>query len=139
MARKRVTADREKIQRPQQRSARQKRIYRKRADNPVFILTRRMRFAIWRGLKGGKAGKSWKGMVDYSVEELKAHMERQFLPGMTWDNIGEWHIDHIVPLASFAYATHEDEEFKAAWSLTNLQPLWAQDNLKKNAKRVTLL
>lgn len=63
-------------------------------------------------------------------EELKKHIEKQFTKGMTWDNQGKWHIDHIIPLAS---ATTEEEVYKLN-HYTNLQPLWAEDNLRKGAK-----
>jgi hypothetical protein len=63
-------------------------------------------------------------------EELKLHLESQFKDGMSWSNRSEWHIDHIIPLAS---ATTEEEVYKLN-HYTNLQPLWAEDNLKKGAK-----
>ena len=53
---------------------------------------------------------------------------------MSWDNYGEWHIDHILPDSSFYYVSTEDDEFKKCWALSNLQPLWAIDNLKKSNK-----
>ena len=56
-----------------------------------------------------------------------AHIQAQFLPGMTWENRREWHIDHIVPLAS---ATTYDEVV-GLFALSNLQPLWASDNVRK--------
>ena len=61
---------------------------------------------------------------------LKMHLENQFIDGMGWDNRGEWHIDHIIPLSS---AKTEDEIYKLC-HYTNLQPLWAEDNLKKSNK-----
>ena len=53
--------------------------------------------------------------------------------------MGEWHIDHIVPLASFVIAGPDDPELRRAWALTNLRPLWAKDNMRKGAKVETLL
>jgi hypothetical protein len=67
-----------------------------------------------------------------SLDELKIHLENQFQDGMSWDNYGEWHIDHIVPLASFDLT--DREQFLKACHYTNLQPLWAEDNLKKGAR-----
>jgi len=69
-----------------------------------------------------------------TLEELKLHLEAQFQPGMTWDNRGfyGWHIDHIKPLASFDLT--DPEQFKQACHYSNLQPLWATDNLSKGAK-----
>lgn len=63
-----------------------------------------------------------------SWETLSKHIERQFKKGMTWENQGEWHIDHIIPLAS---AKTEEELIKLA-HYTNLQPLWAEENFSKN-------
>ena len=65
-----------------------------------------------------------------SYSELAAHLEQQFRSGMTWDNRGEWHIDHIVPLAS----AQTEEEVLSLCHYTNLQPLWAAENLSKGAR-----
>lgn len=69
-----------------------------------------------------------------TVEELKLHLESKFQPGMTWENhsLRGWHIDHIKPLASFDLT--DIEQFKQACHYSNLQPLWATDNLSKGAK-----
>jgi hypothetical protein len=66
---------------------------------------------------------------------LKEYLEKQFKSGMTWDNRNEWHIDHIIPLSS---AQSEDEIYKLC-HYTNLQPLWAEDNLKKSNKILKLI
>lgn len=55
---------------------------------------------------------------------------------MSWENYGEWHIDHVTPLSWFQYKSVTDEGFSAAWALNNLQPLWAEDNLSKNNRYV---
>ena len=62
------------------------------------------------------------------------HLETSFNNGMTWDNYGKWHVDHIIPKNSFNYTSPEDKEFKECWELKNLQPLWAGDNLRKSSK-----
>ncbi len=79
--------------------------------------------------------------LPFSVQELKAYLEKQFEPWMTWENYGvfeenclKWHIDHIIPHAAFHYTTMDCEEFRKCWSLANLRPLEAKENLKKGAK-----
>ena len=67
-------------------------------------------------------------------QQFKIHIEEEFQDGMTWDNYGEWHIDHIVPKSFFKYTSTDDVEFKYCWSLNNLQPLWAEENLGKSNK-----
>jgi hypothetical protein len=109
------------------------------ASNPRFAISARMRVLIHRGIGKGKAGLSWSKFVPYTLDELMRHLERQFLPGMTWENRGLWHIDHVVPVTAHEFSGPDDPEFKAAWALTNLQPLWALDNIRKNATRTHLL
>jgi len=109
------------------------------AANFKYRLNNRMSQLVKSGLKSGKQGKSWRDLVSFTPEQLHIHIERQFLPGMSWENMGEWHIDHILPLALFDFSTPVDAGFKAAWQITNLRPLWATDNLKKNAKRLFLI
>jgi hypothetical protein len=62
---------------------------------------------------------------------LRAHLEAQFVPGMTWANHGAWHVDHIRPCASFNL--EDPAEQRVCFHFSNLQPLWAQDNLAKGA------
>jgi hypothetical protein len=90
-----------------------------------------MKSGIYDSLKKAKGGRSWEDIVDFTLGELKLHLESQFLPGMSWSNHGKWHIDHIRPQASFNFKSPEDKEFKECWALSNLQPLWAIDNFKK--------
>jgi predicted RNA-binding Zn-ribbon protein involved in translation (DUF1610 family) len=111
----------------------------KRQSDPAYAINFRFRAAVRRVLNGGKRGRKWESLVGYTLADLMHHLERQFLKGMTWDNRGDWHIDHIVPLASFSFSSAEDPEFRAAWALTNLRPLWAVDNLRKNATRTHLI
>ena len=71
-------------------------------------------------------------IVGCSPQSLKEHLEKLFVDGMTWDNQGKWHIDHKIPLAS---AKTEEELYKLC-HYTNLQPLWAEDNMKKGSKKL---
>ena len=111
----------------------------RRRQEPNNNLNHRMSSMVSRGLRLGKQGRSWVSLVGYDLESLIAHLERQFLPGMGWHNIGKWHVDHIVPLVSFKFETVSDPEFRAAWAMTNLRPLWSLDNIRKHARRELLL
>lgn len=106
----------------------------KQRRTPKGKIDSHMRTLMGRALKQHKVGRSWKSLVPYAWQELKAHIEAQFQPGMTWENHGEWHLDHIRPRASFNYTTPEDPEFQQCWAMENLQPLWALDNIRKGAK-----
>lgn len=101
--------------------------YRQRT--PVQKISRELARDMRRSLKNDpRAGKIWLDWVDFNVEELKLHLESQFQQGMTWDNHGEWHIDHVKPIGSFDFASVNGDGFKECWSLDNLRPLWAKDN-----------
>jgi len=91
----------------------------------------------WRGMLssvlkriGTKKEKSTLDILGYSAEELKKHIEYLFLENMSWDNWGKWHIDHIIPISSF----DKDVNPNIVNALTNLQPLWAADNIIKSNK-----
>lgn len=84
--------------------------------------------------RGAKAGSKWESLVGYDVDDLMAHLERHFTDGMSWENYGEWHVDHIIPKAALNYSEPEHIDFKRCWSLSNLQPLWATDNISKGGK-----
>jgi len=87
-------------------------------------------------LHGCKYNRHWEDLVGYTLQELKEHLEKQFKPGMTWDNHGMygWHIDHIRPISSYNITDYECDDFKECWSLNNLQPLWAKENIIKGNK-----
>jgi len=103
-------------------------------STPRGKLNSNIKTAIWRSLLNNKGRRHWETLVGYSLEDLKNHLEKQFLHGMSWDNYGDWHVDHKIPLAVHHYETAEDIDFKRAWSLKNLQPMWAFDNLSKGAR-----
>jgi hypothetical protein len=115
-------------------------IRRRLKTDEVFALNMRMSAAIRKSVtRGTKRRQHWEALVGYTTGQLMRHLERQFLKGMSWANRSEWHIDHIVPLSSFVFETADDPEFRAAWALTNLRPLWWRDNLAKRDKRLFLL
>lgn len=108
------------------------------AAEPELALRLRMSSAIRSALKRRKSAR-WLDLVGYSVADLRSHIERQFLRGMGWHNMPKWHVDHIIPLSSFKFQSGNDPEFRAAWALTNLRPVWAPENLRKHARREFLL
>jgi hypothetical protein len=79
---------------------------------------------------GRKAAKTME-LIGCSIKQLRAHLEQQFNAGMSWGNYGDWHIDHIRPCASFDLT--DPEQQRECFNYTNLQPLWAGDNMKKGA------
>lgn len=103
--------------------------------NPHFKTLSLLRSRILHALKNYKGVKKAAKTVELigcSIETLKLHLESQFTEGMTWENQGKWHIDHIKPCASFDL-TQQDQQ-KQCFHYTNLQPLWALDNHKKSNK-----
>ena len=102
------------------------------AENYRFAVSQSMSVAIRASVRNRKAGNHWEGLVGYSLADLMAHLEERFAPGMTWENYGKWHIDHIIPRAAFDFISPMDPAFKQCWSLGNLQPLWARDNITKS-------
>ena len=107
--------------------------YRKKPKNR---LSSDVRTRVWQTLKGGKKHKSTFDALGYTAKQLMEHLEKQFQNGMNWDNYTKfgWHIDHIKPVDAFNFTSTKDKEFKECWKLSNLQPLWAEDNWKKNNK-----
>lgn len=107
---------------------------KRRKEDPVYALTVRMRNRLRKALSAKTAAKvaSTIQLVGCSPECLCMHIEAQFLPGMSWANRSEWHIDHIIPVAKFDLSDCEQQ--RAAFHYTNLRPLWAIDNRKKSDK-----
>ena len=97
-------------------------------------ISRNMHGNVRKFLKDGKLGRKWQNLVGYSLDDLCKHLEEDFREGMTWKNYGEWHIDHVIPLSKFRFESFEDADFKKAWALNNLQPLWADENMKKGRR-----
>ncbi len=109
---------------------------KRRSEDPKYRLSARTRTSVWTCLKERNIKKKSSTFIllGYSIEELMAHLESLFTEGMTWDNYGEWHVDHKIPMSSFLFDSTEDSGFKECWKLNNLQPLWSPDNLSKGTK-----
>ncbi len=77
----------------------------------------------------------WENLIINNLQEIKEHLEKNFLPDMSWKNYGKlWHIHHIIPIVFFKFTSTDDVEFKYLWSIENLTPLWGKDNRKKSDK-----
>ena len=111
-------------------------IQTKKNENPLFRVELNVRGRLKQYLKQKNITQKNKtfDIVGIDVNELKKYIECQFTDGMSWDNYGlyGWHIDHKIPLCS---AKNETELIKL-FHYTNLQPLWSEDNLRKNGKLI---
>lgn len=110
----------------ERRKVRRKEKYHEDVRHRLGIRLRvRLNHAIKTGKKPGSAVRD----LGCSINEFKAYMEAKFKEGMTWQNWGKWHIDHIIPLSSFDLTNRE--QFLKACHYTNMQPLWAIENMRK--------
>lgn len=111
---------------------------KRKAEDPAWAVVDRLRKRVGRAIRDYATGRKdcrTADLIGCSVPQLMAHIESLFLPGMSWDNRNLWHIDHIRPCASFYLA--DPEQQRICFHYTNLQPLWAQDNIRKHAKILT--
>jgi hypothetical protein len=100
-------------------------------EDELFAIKVRLRNLIRNSFRRGgykKFNTSTEDIVGVNYNEFKNYLESKFIDGMNWDNRGEWHIDHIIPLSS----AKSEEELRKLCHYTNLQPLWEKDNLKKS-------
>lgn len=100
--------------------------------NPLYAFVRSTLRRIERASGNGISCKKNEGIVGYTQEEFIAHIESKFKDGMSWNNRTKWHIDHIKPVSLFIKEGITDPAVINA--LSNLQPLWAEDNLAKGDK-----
>lgn len=102
--------------------------------DPSYRMNISMRGFVRRTFKAIKTVKSdtTHNLLGYSPQDLMNHLEAHFLPGMSWDNYGEWHIDHMVSIMEHLRNGIEDPAIINA--LDNLRPMWAADNISKGDK-----
>jgi len=124
---------------------RNKRMKIKRQTDPKLKLSENIFSSMRYSLKTNRAGKKWQASVGYSINELKAHLEKKFKNGLTWKKFFKesYHLDHIKPISSFNYTKPEDKEFKQCWALSNLRVMKGVDNMRKGStykgRRVKLI
>jgi len=143
--RKRVSKDPEKYREAAARKSRKHRaafvqkngacystLRRKRDAQFAMVLALRSRVGVALSRQNARKSNRTLKLVGCTTSELMAHLESKFAPGMSWENRSEWHIDHIVPLAAFDLS--DPDQQSQAFHFTNLQPLWATENLRKSRK-----
>ena len=106
-------------------------------SNPTFKLRHNIARRILLALKeqGADKNKNTVKLLGCSIKEYKDYLEKKFLTNMTWENHGDWHIDHIKPCASFDLSNPDEQ--KVCFHYTNTQPLWKKDNLSKGKKFIS--
>jgi hypothetical protein len=102
--------------------------------DPNYKIAKNLRRRLVEFVNNGFATKSESAIIRIgcTLDELKIHLSNKFKDGMTWENYGQWHIDHIIPCAAFDL--HSEEQQKKCFHYSNLQPLWARDNIVKGSK-----
>jgi hypothetical protein len=107
-------------------------INNKLKTDPHFKLKQQLSHRIYLALKNKVKSKRTKDLLGCTIEELWIHLEKSFKPGMTKENYGKWHVDHVKPCASFDLT--KPEEQAKCFHYTNLQALWAKENIFKSDK-----
>ena len=97
-----------------------------------FLMANRLRTLVRVSLKNNSKSSKTMELLGCSIGRFKEYLSDKFMDGMSWDNYGKWHIDHIRPCSSFNLKNSEDQ--KRCFYYKNLQPLWAKDNLVKSNK-----
>lgn len=110
-------------------------LYERRKADPSFRLKENIGRAVYTTLKHNKDNKPTFSFLPYTKEQLKEHIQNQFDQNMSWDNYGSyWHLDHIIPQDALPYDSFEHPNFLKCWSLDNLRPLEAKENIRKGNK-----
>jgi hypothetical protein len=106
----------------------------RRKNDPYYRLVTNLRSRVKGVLDGAIKSAPTLKLLGADIASVRRHLESKFLPGMSWENYGfhGWHVDHIRPCASFDL--RDQEQQKQCFHYTNLQPLWAADNIRKHAK-----
>jgi len=95
-------------------------------------LSGRISMALKRNSIPAQKSNSTTELLGCSIEEFKSHLQELFSDGMTFENYGEWHLDHVLPCSAFELQHSEEQD--VCFHYTNLQPLWAIENIKKHNK-----
>lgn len=126
----------EYAKRPEVRARIRNQVRQRLKTDPIFLIKYRLRTRFYQYVKRGLAKKQVKTseLIGCDWKYLKNHLQKRFKKGMNWQNFGEWHIDHIKPMAHFNLLDVK-EQYECC-NYKNLQPKWAFDNLSKGARYV---
>jgi hypothetical protein len=112
---------------------------RKREEDPIYRFNKNTRALIYKSFKRGdndfKKNNNTENILGCSIDEFKQYLENQFTEGMSLENYGQWHLDHIIPISS----ANTEKKIIELNHYTNFQPLWAEDNIKKGNKIIVSL
>lgn len=124
---------RDRVLRPDKWKQKAREEKKKAYKNPLNRLVYLARNRVYLAIRGNKKSDKTFELIGCAHADLINHLEKKFKPGMTWENYGpRWHVDHIRPCASFDLS--DPAQQRQCFHFTNLQPLWAKDNLVKSYK-----
>lgn len=103
-------------------------------SNPNYMLSEKLRARIRNALRGNPRSADIQTLLGCDYTSFRHYIQSKFQAGMTWNNFGEWHLDHIIPCSSFDLTKIEDQQ--RCFHYTNHQPLWAKDNLRKYTRQL---
>lgn len=122
---------------PEKRRLYHRRYYHNVLKNSLnYKIKRNLKKRIQVVIKNKTKSLTTEEFLGISIKEFRLYIENMFTNGMSWDNYGEWHIDHIKPCVSFNLKDINEQQ--KCFHYTNLQPLWASDNFKKGSKIISL-
>ena len=126
---KKNASQRKRNKRPEYKKKRRARENKQYHTDPLYRIKKILRARLRHALKGKNKSAKTMTLLGCSYTHAKDHLEKQFLPGMTWENQGKWHIDHMMPCASFDLS--DPEQQRRCCHYTNLQPMWGTENISK--------
>lgn len=128
-------AKRKRRETPEWKSRRARSVREERRNNPEKRILHCCRSRIRAAICGKKKSVSTRELIGCDIADLMRHLESKFKPRMAWNNYGirGWHIDHIRPCSSFNLLN--ENELRTCFHFSNLQPLWAAENIRKKDKQ----
>lgn len=122
--------ERKKVYRETHRDEISRKFKERKMSDPLFKLRNALRTRLHHALNGKSKASSTVELLGCTLKQLRERLESMFDDGMTWENYGKWHIDHITPMSKFDLSKASEQKQACNW--INLQPLWAKDNFEKH-------